>query len=624
MYNSPGLNGIASGHKEITQDQIAKSSAGIFLFSADKPGSQTDFEILGELQNKIQNVILVLNKIDNIKETEGEDINSVVNKLKENYKKVFPEAKTIPEIWPVVAYPALVARSKMPMDYHGKTEFSDEEREKFEKDSRMVEFEDRLWKFLAHGEKAKQELLSPVVHLINQLSAIKERHNNELAVLTGSVDQSEIEAKQIELENILESLKKKEKDDTKDVRGEIRTAEDEFKKSIESECERIKKEMFRKIDNFTDVEEINSEKLERKVKNKLFSAVSSAYDDYKDRLREIVATRTSEILNIDESDPSSSIQITLDTTLNLTDVKVGLEYYEKQQDEVQKEIKELSSEVRNAEIEKQKQEKLAIKLAKKERELENLKEKRDMFMEMRMSNRPSITSNIVNTYEEIPPTGLFGHIGRVFKGAEYRPTQEIKINDSELKQYKLETERMLKEYDSKIQKMEQEYEKLTSKSESEDCWEAESLLRQKNQLLSQKFAEQERKSKEFAEKVRATCQKQLRRQKDDIEDFTDELCKNCTNKAIDAFRTNRKNLTQIVLDLIVGTVTEQIKTKQQELQHLNNQSQKAVEERDKKISDIENENQQINELLMKVTDLQSEIESIRTDVIKQDKLEEEP
>ena len=153
LVDTPGLNGIAEGHRDMTLEQIEKSSAGIFLFDANKPGSHSDFEFLGELQKRIKNVILVLNKIDNIKKSEGETVESVIAKLKENYKAVFPEAETIPEIWPVAAYPALTARSSTEMEYHGKTEFTPEERQKFEKISHMSEFEDRLWKFLTQGEK---------------------------------------------------------------------------------------------------------------------------------------------------------------------------------------------------------------------------------------------------------------------------------------------------------------------------------------------------------------------------------------------------------------------------------------------------------------------------------------
>lgn len=120
LVDSPGLNGIAEGHREITEQQILKSHASIFLFSCDHPGSKTDFEFLNELQKKVKTIIFVLNKIDSIKIHEGETVEGIVKTLKNNYKKQFPEATTVPEIWPVAAYPALVARNTESLDYAGK------------------------------------------------------------------------------------------------------------------------------------------------------------------------------------------------------------------------------------------------------------------------------------------------------------------------------------------------------------------------------------------------------------------------------------------------------------------------------------------------------------------------
>lgn len=52
LVDSPGLNGVADGHREITEQQILKSNASIFLFNSDHPGSKTDFEFLYDLQKR--------------------------------------------------------------------------------------------------------------------------------------------------------------------------------------------------------------------------------------------------------------------------------------------------------------------------------------------------------------------------------------------------------------------------------------------------------------------------------------------------------------------------------------------------------------------------------------------
>ena len=66
-----------------------------------------------------------------------------VEKLCENYHKQFPDEE-LPEIWPLAAYPALVARDGGNLDYNGKTEHSEAERQFYLQKSQMEAFETRL------------------------------------------------------------------------------------------------------------------------------------------------------------------------------------------------------------------------------------------------------------------------------------------------------------------------------------------------------------------------------------------------------------------------------------------------------------------------------------------------
>lgn len=616
LVDTPGLNGIAEGHRNMTLDQIEKSSAGIFLFDANKPGSHSDFEFLGELQKRIKNVILVLNKIDNIKSSEGETVESVVEKLKENYKAVFPEAETIPEIWPVAAYPALVARSNTKMEYNGKTEFTSKEREVFEKNSRMSEFEDRLWRFLTQGEKTKQELLSPVVHLINQLSDIKNKYDIELSVLQGSVDKSEIEARQLELEQALMNLNETLNQETQEVRSRIRDAEKEFDEAVKSGCQEIEDKISRKFDNFSSIDEIEPETLECTVKNQLVRNIAEAYDAYLDTLNEIVETRTAEVLNLMNEGFSDSISANLNQKLELTSFEVGLEDYEKQQASIQAEIDKLSVEVENAADNKYKQIEIARKREKKEKELESLRERKDNYQELSSNRVPSIQRYTEQDYEKEKRRGVWGAIKTFFVGEKHRPVVRTITDDTDYRRFMEERNKMLKNYDEQIQKAEEALGQL----EDGHLEAAEKILERKNELLRQKRAEKERRDEIFAQKMKETSEKQLRKQKAEVIEFVGQLCDECLKSTSKKFKEERKNCTQTVLELIAGKITGQIELKKQELEHLKNQNQQAVQQRDERIAVIESENQQIEELLFRATGLQGEIESIRTDTIRQEKL----
>ena len=59
LVDSPGLNGIADYHREITEAQIKVSNASIFMFNADHPGSKTDFQFLGNLKNQMNRIFFI-------------------------------------------------------------------------------------------------------------------------------------------------------------------------------------------------------------------------------------------------------------------------------------------------------------------------------------------------------------------------------------------------------------------------------------------------------------------------------------------------------------------------------------------------------------------------------------
>ena len=114
------------------------------MFNAKQPGSKTDYEKLNHLLKGCNSVLIVLNQKDLIKESE-QTMEEVVDTLKKNYSKWF-DTKDLPEIFPISAYQALVARSARSLDYNGKDNFSESERKQLLDSSEIEKFEDRLTK----------------------------------------------------------------------------------------------------------------------------------------------------------------------------------------------------------------------------------------------------------------------------------------------------------------------------------------------------------------------------------------------------------------------------------------------------------------------------------------------
>lgn len=201
LIDSPGLNGMKEGLGEITDAQIKRSHAVIFMFSAEQPGKRSDFEYLKKVKDEVNTVFLVLNKIDCIKQSENQTVEDTIDNLISSYKEVFPKDTSLPEVIPIAAYPALVARSNLDLDYPSNHfGLTKAEKEELERKSLMKEFEEKLRRFLTNGEKTIMQLKEPLARLQSDLERSAERIRNELGIIENERDALELENQIIEVE----------------------------------------------------------------------------------------------------------------------------------------------------------------------------------------------------------------------------------------------------------------------------------------------------------------------------------------------------------------------------------------------------------------------------------------
>ena len=238
LIDTPGLNGLRDGHTQMTESEIQKSHLCTFLFSAEQPGAKTNFEILTDLKSKECRITLVLNKIDGIKSNEQRP-QEVVTILKESYHTMFPQ-EALPKLWPLAAYPALVARSKRDdLDYHKRTDYTEAEKQQILQTSKIEEFEERLWKFLTQGEKTREELLSPVDRVKNTLVERKRSLAEKLAVLIEESDSTEISAQIKELEEEIRQSQARLLEDS-DISTHVRDLLTEVEEKLATDAQRIR------------------------------------------------------------------------------------------------------------------------------------------------------------------------------------------------------------------------------------------------------------------------------------------------------------------------------------------------------------------------------------------------
>ncbi len=187
LIDTPGMNGVAEGHRELTMHEIQRSHASICLFHTKGIG-KTDLEFIKEMMYYQNTFFFVLNAIDELKQSEGESYENRILSFKDELTKFVYDGKNIPQhVYGISSLFALVSRDTTinRLFETDKEDLSIEKREKLFIESKMSLFENALYDYITHSDKEKQFYLSIVNRLKKILaslldSAAQEQNSREL------------------------------------------------------------------------------------------------------------------------------------------------------------------------------------------------------------------------------------------------------------------------------------------------------------------------------------------------------------------------------------------------------------------------------------------------------------
>lgn len=621
LVDSPGLNGTADGHREITESQIEKSSASIFMFKADQPGSKTDFEFLRKLKNRVNTIIFVLNKIDDIKVSEGETTESVIQSLKNNYKKQFPEETTIPEIWGVSAYQALVARSEQKLDYRDRNDYTDEEKSMLEEKSRMSQFEDRLWKFLTQGEKAKSILLSPVEKIISISKDLVDNAKNEVEVLACKEDSSEIEEKILEVKNQIEVINETINNSTRDIKNKFVTLTSEIEESFGAKAESIKNLQIRKLENWADLEELlDFEKtLVDRTEREFNKIVKKCEKEFIEGVNDIIEDNYRDIVHeLNDSFNDTKFSIVIDSKYEPTDsdIKLGIEKYEEKIKELEDALDKKRDELNDKEVSR-------LKLRALEREKENLISSIENYKVMKQSYE-DMTYQLPNKQyrdymknEKISRGGLFGGIGDFLFGKKNIQTVASEcINEDEINNFKKEREKRISQYNNEINDLKAKLEKACK-----DCNGIEEV-----ELVTKKIKRQEKEiqdkiiamQQEYKENYIKKNKSALVKRKGELESYFEEITDEYSDAINKELRNKRDIFVEITKNIISNDLNSKLENKNNEYKLLENKLKSSQDEKEKYISELTELIKEANKLIEEAVYLQIDIESEEVNTIQEE------
>lgn len=618
LVDSPGLNGIADNHREITEAQILKSHACIFVFNSDHPGSKTDFEFLHELQKKVKTIIFVLNKIDEIKIDEGETPESVVDSLKQSYKKKFPEETTVPEIWPVAAYPALVARNSDPIEYHEKTNRTEDEKKELEKSSRLTEFENRLMSFLTCGEKAKQQLLSPVERVIALSVDKRKDYENEKAMLENAVDSTELENQMAAIRESIDGIENQILSSKTEITKEIRDTIRDIREELNAEMSRLQDRKLAEIDQFDDFEELVEylQKFEKSFIQNVYSIARNQEENLREMILSVINARYSAQAGIIESGLNEkNIDIKLEVMEHLStgnrSFEVGLKEMEEKTRSLEVKLQTLTNEAQKAEDDYYK----ARKLEKKKNELKNeiltLKEKRDMVETQMLPPIERFTEDVTKKEHR---GGILGTIGYILFGAKSVVHQELREDRKDHDNAQKSKDEQMSALNGEIAFKQEQLENLGD----EDLEIRETIQLRKMAAADAVREELVELTKENTRKIELKNQKEIKKIKYELTEYCDTITNELNNQVKKALRNSEHAYIEVVIDAIAGSLKSNLKERQNRLEQIERQMKVSEENKNARIINLEGKIQSINELIDKASDLQTDLEMIPIDQIRQE------
>ena len=525
------------------------------------------------------------------------------------------EVDSIPEIYPVSAYQALVGRdsSLSIQDNLGESYMpTAEERKKFEEKSQMPQFENRLFRYLTQGEKAKAALSAPIQQMLKMVSDIKGELEEDKQILDGQIDANELK-EQIEA---LEEDRQKLKDELLEKKKEIRNCLNENKKEIidgvKADADKLKTRLIRKMDLWEEPEEIEPERIQKQLERGIEEIAENAEETFRNNNGRIIIDFTNDIL---DASLGTNFKFQVSGDLEpLSATKIGVEEY-------QKDLKRLEEEQRKLEEESSKLSddyfaKLENEEAREALEAE-IKDKKDALNNYEELSATTIPSVRVYTEQEQREHTIKKRKFRADK-VEYIMVDVTKTDDSERRAFINDRNNRIKKREAEIQKLEEELRQMPIGSSKAFAQKQQQI----DAAIEAKLEEKKRLNEEYRTKAKKTIEKTLRNNKRMIEDFLDDNIDQLKKTVTKQYEQNENMLVNIISDQISESVNQKIEKATQRITQMQEDMGKAEAEKAEKSTLVNDRISKAQNLLNDISDLYAIVDETPVDVIETVNLED--
>ncbi|MFK0572889.1 dynamin family protein [Endozoicomonas sp.] len=621
LVDSPGLNGVREGHRKITEDQIKKSHACIFLFNAQQPGKNSDFDFLEQLKSEVSTVLLVLNKIDTINQEE-ESIDSVMGVLGNSYQTKFPEVTTMPEIWPLAAFNAMVARSDKTL---GAKDYTADEKKVLLQNSQFEAFEQRLWRFLTQGEKARTELLEPVNRVVSLLN--RSFKDNELLIieLQDSKNKAEVHEQITALEAQLEKLNVTVQDKKRTIKKKVRQCRSSAENTLSGNLENVRENFLAKFDRdfiknsdrllMDDALNKTLVRFLKRVDEEINRNISSVSRSFQAELEcSIQSVIDGEVADLNEEFAKLTKPIELAHSCELDQYNFSLDFseLEKRRVALEGEIAIIEERLSEAEKEEINAIKLEEKMASLQSRLVSLENQKINTL-IGKGTAPGVERH--TSYKDVKESrdGVLGWVAEKLVGKKRIKVDVIVEHDHRQKQYEKDIESINADFSEKISAVANELKHCDKQDSISSGQDQKRLSKQLSVLEDNK----KRETEVFNQKQQKHFTSQLSKLQEEIEEQIDFIRREAASEVSVRLKDQESALVPLLLANLEAHLSDKLIRKNEDLKFKKIELESSVSEREEKVDYYQQQNRKIKEILMQAIELEADLNAIEADQVKQ-------
>lgn len=289
FIDTPGLNGVAAGHREVTINEIQKAHASICLFQL-RGLTDSELEFL-QLVFKYQNsTMFVMNHIDGLNEREDrsyqEQLEFFHNQLQESLGVPLGIEINKQAVFGLSSLKALVANDHSIKRIYetDQADITPEERKEMWENSYFSPFQSYLWDDVIRQQKDGLLKRSIGERFDIVLSALQQEIDAKIAILNADVDDSDI----LKIDEHLEKIEQNKDKNSQKIQNFIDNRQRElvkdFKTEIAANFEEVVSELSCKINSEDDFEHFYKQLNDNAYGNALTHQLTKLKTDYKNSL----------------------------------------------------------------------------------------------------------------------------------------------------------------------------------------------------------------------------------------------------------------------------------------------------------------------------------------------------